>query len=222
MAGAQTPVSEDSNNGSCLGPPGSMCGNEDPDCMKGYVGRCGTSGQIHSSEWSPGLHLVKLFLPREKGKLTTVLRFLRILRTSEWKGCAPFVRNDSFTSHVFLGTCFGSDPMWTQAMVGGEVPFWRSRPGPQVWDCSAATFSSDQNTSLARKAWGGRTGLAKLQECLPCWLWKPSTRYHEGCSAWAWYRNKRCRGCEGGLVPDPRNKSSGGASKRSGAESSFS
>lgn len=51
--------------------------------MTGYVGRCGTLGQIQSSEWAPALRLVQMLLPREKGKLTIVLRFLRILRTSE-------------------------------------------------------------------------------------------------------------------------------------------
>lgn len=87
------------------------------------------------------------------------------------KGCTLFLRNDSFTSHVFLGTCFGSGTVWTKAMVRG-VSFWRSRPGPQVWDCSAATFSSDRNTSLARKAWGGRTGLAKRQEVPSLLAWE--------------------------------------------------
>ena len=73
-------------------------------------------------------------------------------------------------------TCVSLHMLWVRPCVDtGHGPgfFWRSRPGslPGRSEIAlAATFYSDWNTSLARQAWGGSTGPAKLQEvpsCLP-------------------------------------------------------
>lgn len=114
--GAQTPGKEEFLKWFLPPAPGVCVWYGDPDCMRGYGVRCGTSGLIHSSDWVPGLSLLQMLLPRERGKLTVVPRVSGIFRTSEWKGCA-ICEKHSFISHVFLGTRSGSDPMWTQAMV---------------------------------------------------------------------------------------------------------
>lgn len=106
--------------------------------MRGYVVRCGTSGLIHSSDWVPGLSLVQMLLPRERGKLTVVPRVSGIFRTSEWKGCAICEKQ------LIDFTCVSRHRLWVRPYVdtghglGGvllEVQAWPGR--------SAATFLSD-------------------------------------------------------------------------------